>query len=57
MARLRMIILLALAGFALAACGRADPPELPPSVTAPPTEEEDMEKAPERPFILDGLLN
>jgi len=57
MAPLRLIIILSLTGLALAACGRAGAPEPPPGVTAPPVDDEGTEQVPERPFVLDGLLN
>ncbi|WP_306119572.1 MULTISPECIES: hypothetical protein [unclassified Roseitalea] len=44
--------------FALAACGRAGAPERPSAAMATDTETaaQTGEGAPERPFILDGLI-
>ncbi|MEM0899466.1 MAG: hypothetical protein AAGI92_05890 [Pseudomonadota bacterium] len=47
-----------LLAFALAACGRAGSPEAPSaSATTVDGEEKTEATAPDRPFILDALLN
>lgn len=58
---MRLFILILMLG-SLAACGRAGPLQPPPaSVSAPSddAEEADADEAPkpDRPFILDGILN